>query len=216
MSLKTILLSVVSLLPLHAAFAQLPQDSRRAGGVAVIPLPTTTTQVFYEQKPVLITQQGTQRYAVFGIPLSAPLGGLTLTSNTTPIQIEVKPYQYAEQRLTVKNQDYVNPSQDQLNRYAQEAKEQNDIYSSFSQSNWTQFPNFIRPTAGKFSNSFGRKRFFNGEVQVEVRDLAPPALIGQMVVVTFECLHLHIGDHTVYGNAALIDGVPGLNSTLLI
>lgn len=212
MSLKTILLSVASLLPLHAAFAQLPQDSRRAGGVAVIPLPTTTTQVFYEQKPVLITQQGTQRYAVFGIPLSAPLGGLTLTSNTTPIQIEVKPYQYAEQRLTVKNQDYVNPSQDQLDRYAQEAKEQNDIYSSFSQSHWTQFPNFIRPTAGKFSNSFGRKRFFNGEERAPHSGLDIPAPVGQKVVAPADGIVVQTGDYFFNGNTVLIDHGQGLIS----
>ncbi|MBX4378232.1 hypothetical protein K4H02_24560, partial [Mycobacterium tuberculosis] len=82
---------------------------------------------------------------------------------TGPINIEVKPFKYAEQRLNVKNQDYVNPNQEQLDRYSQEAKEQNSVYSSFSPAQWKDFPKFIRPTAGKFSNSFGRKRFFNGE-----------------------------------------------------
>ena len=161
MLLKQIYFAAACLLPIHFAFAQLPQDSRRAGGIAVIPITAEVTQIFYEQSPVLISQEGTQRYAVFGIPLSAPLGTLTLKTNQEPIEIEVKPYQYAEQHLNIKNQDYVNPKQEQLDRYAIEAKEQNDIYRSFSQSTWTQLPNFIRPTAGKFSNSFGRKRFFN-------------------------------------------------------
>ena len=86
-------------------FAQLPQDARHAGGIAVIPLSSTTTQVFYEKKPILIAQEGTQRYAIFGIPLSTPLGTLSLTTNALPIQIEILPYQYAEQHLNVKNQD---------------------------------------------------------------------------------------------------------------
>ncbi|MFH4238456.1 M23 family peptidase, partial [Acinetobacter baumannii] len=80
-----------------------------------------------------------------------------------PIQIEVKSYPYAEQRIKVTNQDYVNPNQSQLDRYAQEAKEQNEVYSSFTTSSWQSLPKFIRPTSGKFTNSFGRKRFFNGE-----------------------------------------------------
>ncbi|WP_343580635.1 peptidoglycan DD-metalloendopeptidase family protein [Acinetobacter sp.] len=212
MYLKKILLSAACLLPLHSAFAQLPQDSRRAGGIAVIPLNVNTTQVFYEQKPVLITQEGTQRYAVFGIPLSAPLGSLSLTTNTTPIQIEVTPYRYAEQRLNVKNQDYVNPNQDQLDRYAREAKEQNDIYHSFTPSSWHSFPNFIRPTAGKFSNSFGRKRFFNGEERAPHSGLDIPAPVGQKVVAPAEGVVVGTGNYFFNGNTVLIDHGQGLIS----
>lgn len=212
MYLKKILLGAACLLPLHSAFAQLPQDSRRAGGIAVIPLSANTTQVFYEQKPVLITQEGTQRYAVFGIPLSAPLGSLSLTTNTTPIQIEVTPYRYAEQRLNVKNQDYVNPNQDQLDRYAREAKEQNDIYNSFTQSNRDSFPNFIRPTAGKFSNSFGRKRFFNGEERAPHSGLDIPAPVGQKVVAPADGVVVGTGNYFFNGNTVLIDHDQGLIS----
>ncbi|MBJ9956359.1 M23 family metallopeptidase [Acinetobacter courvalinii] len=212
MYLKKILLGAACLLPLHSAFAQLPQDSRRAGGIAVIPLSANTTQVFYEQKPVLITQEGTQRYAVFGIPLSAPLGSLSLSTNTTPIQIEVTPYRYAEQRLNVKNQDYVNPNQDQLDRYAREAKEQNDIYNSFTQSNRDSFPNFIRPTAGKFSNSFGRKRFFNGEERAPHSGLDIPAPVGQKVVAPADGVVVGTGNYFFNGNTVLIDHGQGLIS----
>lgn len=212
MYLKKFLLGAACLLPLHSVFAQLPQDSRRAGGIAVIPLNTNTTQIFYEQKPVLITQEGTQRYAVFGIPLSAPLGSLSLTTNTTPIQIEVMPYRYAEQRLNVKNQDYVNPSQDQLDRYAREAKEQNDIYNSFTPSSWHSFPAFIRPTAGKFSNSFGRKRFFNGEERAPHSGLDIPAPVGQKVVAPAEGVVVGTGNYFFNGNTVLINHGQGLIS----
>ncbi len=37
-------------------------------------------------------QEGQQRYAVFGIPLSTPLGSVQLDTNKAPIQIEVKSY----------------------------------------------------------------------------------------------------------------------------
>lgn len=212
MYLKKIYLVATCLLPLHVAYAQLPQDSRRAGGIAVIPLEAHTTQVFYEQNPVLITQEGSQRYAVFGIPLSVPLGTLTLKTNNSPIQIELKPYPYAEQRLTVKNQDYVNPKQEQLDRYAREAKEQNDIYNSFSQSTWNSFPNFIRPTAGKFSNSFGRKRFFNGEERAPHSGLDIPAPTGQKVIAPADGIVVQTGNYFFNGNTVLIDHGQGLIS----
>ena len=57
---KKICLVVSCLIPIHC-FAQLPQDSRRAGGIAIIPLTANTTQVFYEQNSVLITQEQGQR-----------------------------------------------------------------------------------------------------------------------------------------------------------
>ncbi|WP_336936137.1 peptidoglycan DD-metalloendopeptidase family protein [Acinetobacter beijerinckii] len=196
----------------YTSSAELPQDSRRAGGIAVIPLSADTTQVFYERNPVLITQQNEQHYAVLGIPLSTPTGNLTLTTNTKPIEIEIISYPYAEQRLTVANQDYVNPNQDQLDRYAREAKEQNDVYSSFSNNNWTHFPNFIRPTAGKFSNSFGRKRFFNGEERAPHSGLDIPAPIGQKVIAPADGIVVQTGNYFFNGNTVLIDHGQGLIS----
>jgi hypothetical protein len=65
--------------------------------------------VFYNQN-VLISNENSKRYAVLGIPLSTPIGILNLETNIAPIQIEIKAFSYAEQRLNVKNQDYVNPS----------------------------------------------------------------------------------------------------------
>lgn len=158
MRLKHIILTI-SLFSSTLTMAELPQDSRRPGGIAVVPLSTDITQVTFQHKPVLISQEGHQRYAVVGIPLSTPLGSIQLNTNKAPIPIEVKSYPYAEQRIKVNNQDYVNPNQSQLDRYAQEAKEQNEVYNSFTSSSWQSLPKFIRPTSGKFTNSFGRKRF---------------------------------------------------------
>ena len=212
MFIKVFISSLICLVISFDCFAQLPQDSRRAGGIAVIPITAEVTQIFYEQSPVLISQEGIQRYAVFGIPLSTPLGTLTLKTNHKPIEIEVKPYQYAEQHLSVKNQDYVNPKQEQLDRYAIEAKQQNDIYRSFSQSTWTQLPNFIRPTAGKFSNSFGRKRFFNQEERAPHSGLDIPAPIGQKVIAPANGIIIQTGNYFFNGNTVLIDHGQGLIS----
>lgn len=194
------------------SFAGLPQDSRRAGGIAVIPLNSSILQVSFDQKPILIAQQENLRYAIFGIPLSTPTGTLTLQTNAQPIQIQIQPYKYAEQRLNVQNQDYVNPKQDQLDRYAREAKEQNDIYRSFSTPTWQSFPTFIRPTTGKFSNSFGRKRFFNGEERAPHSGLDIPAPVGQKVVAPASGTVIQTGNYFFNGNTVLIDHGQGLIS----
>lgn len=209
-SIKKILI-LCGLLTSTQIFA-LPQDSRRAGGIAVIPLSQNISEVKYKDQPILITQPNTQRYAIFGIPLSTPIGSLELQTNAQPIQIEVKPYKYAEQRLNVKNQDYVNPQQEQLDRYAIEAKEQNNIYTSFSPAQFSDFPNFIRPTAGKFSNSFGRKRFFNGEERAPHSGLDIPAPVGQKVVAPASGVVVGVGDYFFNGQTVLVDHGQGLIS----
>ena len=206
------LLMICGLIATTHTFA-LPQDSRRAGGIAVISIPKTTTQVTYLDRPVLVVDgPNTTNQIVFGIPLSTPLGTLQLQSSNGPINIEVKPYQYASQRLTVKNQDYVNPQQDQLDRYAKEAKEQNSIYSSFTPAQWKTFPSFIRPTAGKFSNSFGRKRFFNGEERAPHSGLDIPAPVGQKVIAPASGRVVATGDYFFNGKTVLIDHGQGLIS----
>lgn len=207
---KLFLLS--SLIIATQAFA-LPQDSRRAGGIAVIPVAKTVLNVTYQDKPVLVVDgENSVNHIVFGIPLSAPLGTLQLQSSTGPINIEVKPFKYAEQRLNVKNQDYVNPNQEQLDRYSQEAKEQNSVYSSFSPAQWKDFPKFIRPTAGKFSNSFGRKRFFNGEERAPHSGLDIPAPIGQKVIAPAAGTVVATGNYFFNGNTVMIDHGQGLIS----
>lgn len=190
----------------------LPQDSRRAGGIAVIPLAQNISEVKYQDQPVLVTQANSQRYAIFGIPLSTPLGSLELQTNAAPIQIDVQPYKYAEQRLKVKNQDYVNPQQAQLDRYAREAKEQNQIYSSFSSAQFSEFPTFIRPTSGKFSNSFGRKRFFNGEERAPHSGLDIPAPVGQKVIAPAAGTVVGVGHYFFNGQTVLVDHGQGLIS----
>ena len=114
--------------------------------------------------------------------------------------------------MNVKNQDYVNPQQEQLDRYAIEAKEQNDIYTSFSPAQFSDFPNFIRPTAGKFSNSFGRKRFFNGEERAPHSGLDIPAPVGQKVVAPAFGVVVGVGDYFFNGQTVLVDHGQGLIS----
>ena len=66
----------------------LPQDSRRAGGIAVITLPKTILNVRYQGRPLLVeTGVNSVNHVIFGIPLSASVGTLQLQSSNGPIDI---------------------------------------------------------------------------------------------------------------------------------
>ncbi len=212
MKFQIFIASLISISLSSMSFAQLPKDSRRAGGIAVIPLNDSIKQVTYQSHPVLITEENSKKYAIFGIPLSAPLGTLQLETDQTPIKIEISPYPYAEQHIKLQDQSYVNPDQAQLDRYAREAKEQNEVYLSFTTPTWSSFPKFIVPTKGKFTNSFGRKRFFNGEQRAPHSGLDIPAPIGQSVIAPADGVVVQTGNYFFNGNTVMIDHGHGLIS----
>lgn len=76
----------------------------------------------------------------------------------------------------------------------------------------TKFPSFIPPKAGKFINSFGRKRFFNNEERAPHSGLDIPAPIGQKVVAPADGIVVQTGDYFFNGKTVLIDHGQGLIS----
>ena len=78
----------LSLLSLQSLYAELPQDSRRPGGIAVIPLGQEIKSVRFNQQNILISNENTQRYAILGIPLNTPIG--TLTVDKMPNRFKLK------------------------------------------------------------------------------------------------------------------------------
>jgi murein DD-endopeptidase MepM/ murein hydrolase activator NlpD len=72
--------------------------------------------------------------------------------------------------------------------------------------------NFISPTKGKFSNSFGRKRFFNGEERAPHSGLDIPAPVGQKVIAPADGIVVQTGNYFFNGNTIMIDHGQGLIS----
>lgn len=210
-NLKTIC-TLLAILPSTALFAALPQNSLRPGGIAVLPIQNNVQDVYYQKHRVLTTEENGQKYAVVGIPLSTPLGTSDVETNQGNIPIQIQSYPYAEQHIQLKNTSFVEPSSEQLARYKKEAEAQNNIYTSFTQNTWHTFPNFIAPTQGKFSNSFGRKRFFNNEERAPHSGLDIPAPVGQKVIAPTDGTVVGIGNYFFNGNTILIDHGQGLIS----
>jgi hypothetical protein len=57
MHLRRIVIASICLFPIQIAIAQLPQNSRHAGGIAVIPIYQRLPK-FSMKKPILIAQEG--------------------------------------------------------------------------------------------------------------------------------------------------------------
>ena len=198
--------------------AQLPQDSRRAGGIAVVPVNSSVRAATLADKPVALFTQGHQRYAVVGIPLASTASvQLHTLPDDQDITLELTPFHYADQHLTLKDPSQVNPDAAQLERYAREAKAQNAVYASFSagvNGGVLSFPRFIKPTEGRYSSPFGFRRFFNGEPRAPHSGLDIAAPIGQTVMAPAAGTVVQTGDYFFNGNTVMIDHGQGLITML--
>ena len=191
------------------------------GGVAVIALGThhTPPAVTYMGKPVLVVQDSApgQWIAVVGVPLSQtqPSQSIHLQTASGPSEIlfEVKPKQYREQRITLKNTRQVNPLPDDLARIMRELEIQNEAYRSFR----PETPSNLildRPVQGKLSSPFGLKRYFNGEARNPHSGLDFAAPTGTPVHAPAAGKITLVGDYFFNGKTVFIDHGQGLISML--
>jgi len=208
------LLPALTLLVAGLAHA-LPQESRVPGGIALLPLPADSHSATLDGKPVFITRDTAgNATAVVGIPLAATPGPLQLDlGGGHTLRFEVGAKDYPEQRITLPSQKHVTPSEENLARYAREAKEQAEVYKAFRriEMGW---PRFIQPVAGPYSSPFGLKRFFNGEARAPHAGLDIAAPEGRPVQAPADGVVAQTGDYFFNGRTVLIDHGNGLVSML--
>lgn len=204
-----------------ALAAPLPQESRVPGGIALVPLPAgsaaDTTAYFGERQIWVLPDDKGGRVAVVGIPLNAK-EKITLHfksgSSDTEVAVAISPKQYAEQHLTLKNQNYVNPSQEELDRYKREAAEQAAVYTTFN-GKTESWPEFHLPIKGTvITSSFGLQRFFNGEPRAPHSGLDITAPEGKEAMAPAAGVVVQTGAYFFNGNTVMIDHGNGLVSML--
>ena len=135
------------------------------GGVAVVDLGegSSAPQARYQGKPVLVVKEEGRRWiAIVGIPLTVKPGTQQIEANGQALSFTVGPKHYREQRITLKNQEQVNPSPANLKRIERELAEQTRAYQQFSPRQPSNLL-FDKPVDGPLSSPFGLRRFFNGE-----------------------------------------------------
>ncbi len=191
--------------------ADLPQELRVPGGIAVVKLSAEDgARATLKHKPVMIIDIAGSRYAVAGIDLKTTPGVLTLdTENGAGHLLEISEHRYKEQHLTVKNSNYVSPNQKSLDRYARERAEMDAAKAIFSTDLHASFP-LSAPVPGRRSDSFGARRIFNGQARNPHSGMDLRAALGDTVVAPAAGRVVASGDYFFNGQTLLIDHGQGL------
>jgi len=193
---------------LAAATAQaLPASAPRPGGIVVIdagPAVKAAPEVRFDDRPVLVTRDGDRWKAIVGIPLDAAPGDVQVSVGGEPVSVRLEAHGYDEQRLTITNQSYVTPDDDQLERISREREVIDGALNRFRPATITDV--FLEaPVQGRRSSSFGLRRFFNDQPRAPHKgmDIAAPggtrivAPLGGVVTVT--------GNFFFNGNTVILD-----------
>jgi murein DD-endopeptidase MepM/ murein hydrolase activator NlpD len=193
------------------ALAALPRASNVPGGVLVVdagaadgPVPRAS----WQGHPVLVTVDGGHYKAVIGIALAMQPGDYQLeltaaTGATRAVPVKIVAKRYREQHLNVAP-GQVDLSPEDLARVEAEQKRQRESLDSFSAAMPATFQ-LRQPVAGKPSDSFGSRRFFNGQARNPHSGMDIPAPRGTPVTAPADGVVLDTGNFFFNGNTIFID-----------
>jgi murein DD-endopeptidase MepM/ murein hydrolase activator NlpD len=208
------LLTLAMLAPAAQAI-DLPQQRRAPGGVARIALGASAQapRASYHGVPVLVLRDAGQWTAVLGIGLAATPGRAVLTLQrgdgaSTELPFAIKPFRYAEQRLSVAP-GQVDLSPQDLARYEREREHLAQVVATLSPT----VPDTLRlrpPVPGTRSSSFGLRRVFNGQSRNPHSGMDIAAPLVTPVVAAAAGTVIDTGDYFFNGNTVWVDHGAGL------
>ncbi len=191
------------------------------GGVAIVPVmpradSTTAPAVYLNGHQVLVLPDADSWWAVVGIALDTKPGPLSLTVSASPnsqtsVPIEIKPFKYKSQHITLKDRAMVSPSPKILERIKWELDEQRAAYAVYSDTVPSNLI-FDPPVPGRLSSPFGLQRFFNGEPRNPHSGLDFAAPTGTPVKSPADGRVLLIGNYYFNGLTIFIDHGQGVIS----
>ncbi len=190
-----------------AAVLAAPEDSRRPGGIIIEdvgPADHPGPAVTFDDKPVLIMRDNGRWKAVVGVPLGTAPGQLAYSIDGSTVSVTLFEHDYAEQRLTVKNQSHVTPDQAQLDRIGRERK-----IIDAALNNYRDVPvegiSLAAPVDGPRSSSFGLRRFFNEQPRSPHKGMDIAAGTGTPIKAPRAGVVTAAGDYFFNGNTVLLD-----------
>ncbi len=199
---------------LAQAGAPLPQQRLAPGGIAQVPLGAAAEapRASYNGVPLLVVQDGAQWTALVGIALAAKPGTahIEVRRGEAPpasVAFTIKPYRYAEQRLTVAP-GQVDLAPDDLARYERERVHMAEVIATFSAPPATLL--LQPPTPGVRSSSFGLRRVFNGQSRNPHSGMDIAAALGTPVVAPAAGRVIDTGNYFFNGNTVWLDHGAGL------
>lgn len=202
-----------------AATLTLPGSEAVPGGVAVVALPVGGNRapvVKLGGHRIMVVRQSGSWYAVVGIPLDAVPGDMTLDllragAATQQVSFTVVAKQYAEQDLTIKNPEMVNPTPAELRRIDREQRHLDKVVNGWRR---TAKPgvNFIWPAKGPETSGFGLRRVLNGEARSPHSGIDIGASAGTPVHAPADAVVADVGRYYFCGKTLTLDMGEGLYS----
>lgn len=185
------------------------------GGVAVVDLGVAAKapSATYQGKPLLVIREDGKRWiAIVGLPLSSKPGTERIELDSGErLSFQVRAKHYVEQRITIKNQQQVNPNAANLKRIERELAEQTRAYQQFSPRQPSNLL-FDKPVNGPLSSPFGLRRFFNDEERNPHSGLDFAANLGTPIKAPAAGKVILTGDYFFNGKTVFVDHGQGLIS----
>jgi len=212
-------LTILTLLFSVPLFA-LPRDNPVPGGVAVIPVPMSTSKVFFKDQPVMLLTTENKKFAVVGISLKTKPGSYPLrlvpdpailTKSPAQLSFDVGNKEYEIQRLTIKNKRKVNPYKEDMDRIIRERHEMDLAFKQFDRARATAVE-FVLPATGPISSPFGLKRILNDQPRNPHSGLDIAAPAGAAIRAPAAGRVTAVGNYFFNGNTVLLDHGQGLIS----
>ncbi|MBI3771695.1 MAG: peptidoglycan DD-metalloendopeptidase family protein [Gammaproteobacteria bacterium] len=215
---SSVIFLVFSLISSVVFAMDLPQQANVPGGVVLIPVGDTHSLApvaHYNNSRVMVVRGEKEWLAMVGIPLSAKPGKQTLeikNGDTQPLHkdFDIVDKKYVTQRLTIKDQRKVTPSEEDMVRIDKEKIEISQALALWNEQLLADNLNFSLPAQGKLSSSFGMRRIFNGEARNPHSGLDISAPEGTPIVAPADGKVIRTGDYFFNGNSIFIDHGQGL------
>mgnify|MGYP001820235646 CR=1 FL=1 len=201
------ILALIAGLLLAGSALALPEHAPRPGGIAIIdigPAGDVVPEVRFDDKPVLVAEEGGRLKAIIGVPLGMEPGELEVSVGDNTVSVTIFAHGYKEQRLTIKNKSYVTPDQAQLDRIARERKIIDAALNRFREVTVTGI-SLAAPVDGRRSSSFGLRRFYNDQPRSPHKGMDIAAPTGTPIAAPRGGLVTATGDYFFNGNTVIVD-----------
>jgi murein DD-endopeptidase MepM/ murein hydrolase activator NlpD len=190
-----------------------PEHSPWPGGIAILDLGTAEQSkptASYNGKRVLVYKDGERWAAAVGLPLDTEAGNATVSfDDGRSVVFEVQEHAYREQRLTVTNQSYVTPDQEQLDRIGGERKIIDAALNAYRDIGIDGVV-LTQPVDGPRSSSFGLRRFFNDQPRSPHSGMDIAANSGVAIETPRDGVVTATGEYFFNGNTVIVDHGQGL------
>lgn len=214
--MKTRLIGILWLALCPPVFAaNLPRESRVPGGIAFVEIPggDTPPTASFDAYRVPVIQRDGKWIAIVGIPLVVMAGPQNVQVQTpkgsVAVPFRVVDKSYRTQHLTIRNQRQVDPSPEDLRRIRQEQERSDVALSKFTVAGTLAFE-LSAPVAGVRSDSYGSRRYFNGQPRNPHSGMDIAAAKGTPIHAPADGVVVEGGNFFFNGNTLYIDHGYGL------